>query len=99
MLSTDKSDFIVISLDVITLLLEGLHLAEVFNSTPDFGVDPNKISATTIGPTVVPKELIPPAKFSLCAPLLGSPKEMAKGLAAVCCNENPRPTTNKAANT
>ena len=69
------------------------------SSGPDFGVEPNKISATTIGPIVVPKEFIPPAKFSLCDPFSGSPNEMAKGFAADCCSEKPRPTMNKATRT
>ena len=35
------------------------------SSSADLGVEPNKIRATTIGPIVVPNELIPPAKFNL----------------------------------
>ena len=61
-------------------------------------ITPNKISATTIGPIAVPNELTPPAKFNRCAPFSLGPKAMAKGFAAVCCNENPKPTTNKAPN-
>ena len=40
---------------------------------------PNKAKATTIGPIEVPKELIPPAKFTRLAPVEGSPKAIAKG--------------------
>ena len=54
------------------------------NSGPDLGVEPNKMSATTIGPIVVPREFTPPARFNLCEPFSGSPKETANGLAAVC---------------
>ena len=45
---------------------------------------------------VVPKELIPPARFNLCAPFSASPNEIANGLAAVCCNEKPSPTIKRA---
>ncbi len=45
---------------------------------------------------MVPKELIPPAKFNLCEPVSGSPNATANGLAAVCCNENPNATMNNA---
>ena len=57
---------------------------------------PNNARETTIGPIAVPKELIPPAKFNLCDPVLGSPNEIAKGFAAVCCNEKPSPTIKRA---
>ena len=40
-------------------------LIRLFNSSPLKGVLPKMISATTMGPMVVPKEFIPPAKFSL----------------------------------
>ena len=46
------------------------------------------------GPIVVPTLFIPPAKLSLCDPFSGSPITIAKGLAAVCCKENPSPTIN-----
>ena len=67
---------------------------EIINlsSSPDFGAVPNKISATTIGPIAVPKEFTPPAKFNRLDPFSGSPKDIANGLAAVCCNENPSAT-------
>ena len=57
-----------------------------------FAAVPNKINVTMIGPIVVPSELTPPAKFNRCDPFSGSPKRSANGLAAVCCNEKPRPT-------
>jgi hypothetical protein len=47
---------------------------------------------TSSGPIVVPKLFTPPAIVSLCDPVLGSPMIIASGFAAVCCNENPRPT-------
>jgi hypothetical protein len=34
------------------------------NSSPDFGVLPNNMRATTIGPIAVPNEFTPPAKFN-----------------------------------
>ena len=76
-----------------------LFLTISSSSSPDIGVDPNIISATTIGPIVVPKEFIPPARFSLCDALAGSPNEIANGWAAVCCKENPNPTINNAPST
>ena len=39
--------------------------------------------------------LIPPARLKRCDALSADPKERAKGLAAVCWRENPRPTMNK----
>ena len=54
--------------------------------------EPNKANATISGPIIVPKELIPPVKFTLVAPVAGFPNEIAKGLAAVCCNEKPNAT-------
>ena len=59
---------------------------------------PKSAKATTIGPIVVPKELIPPPRLTLLAPVFGSPHKIAKGLAAVCCNENPRATINNPTN-
>ena len=56
--------------------------------------DPNKASATTIGPMDVPNELIPPARFTRLAPVLSSPSAIANGCAAVCCNEKPSATVN-----
>ena len=38
---------------------------------------------------MVPNELIPPAKFNLCEPVSTGPSDMANGLAAVCCKQNP----------
>ena len=79
---------------------KGKPITQEYNyRLPDLGVDPNKIKATTIGPMVVPKELMPPARFNRCAPFSASPNEMANGLAAVCCNEKPSPTINSAPNT
>ena len=60
--------------------------------------DPNKASATTIGPIEVPNELIPPPKLTRLVPVDGSPNAMAKGCAAVCCNENPSATINRPTN-
>ena len=70
-----------------------------FNSSPDNGEDPKIISAITIGPIVVPKEFTPPARLRRCDPLFSSPNEITKGFAAVCCNENPRPTIKRASST
>src|SRR5580765_1944583 len=50
-----------------------------------------------IGPNVVPRELTPPARFNRCVPVEGSPSAMAKGWAAVCCNEKPSATIKKEA--
>ena len=66
------------------------------SSSPEGGAEPKIMSAITIGPMVVPKELIPPAKLRRWEPVSGSPKAIAKGLAAVCCKENPKPTINNA---
>ena len=46
--------------------------------------EPNKTKAIKIGPMAVPKELTPPAKFSLLEPVVGSPSDTANGFAAVC---------------
>src|ERR1700759_1460221 len=56
---------------------------------------PNKKKLTMIGPSVVPKELTPPAKFKRCEPVDGSPRKIAKGCAAVCCSEKPNATIKK----
>ena len=53
---------------------------------------PKRKKLTMIGPNVVPKELIPPARFNRCEPVAGSPRDIAKGCAAVCCRENPSAT-------
>jgi hypothetical protein len=53
---------------------------------------PNKASATTKGPMVVPKEFTPPPRLTRVAPVSGSPNEIANGCAAVCCSEKPRAT-------
>src|SRR3970040_1640316 len=50
-------------------------------------ITPNNAIETTIGPIVVPNELIPPARFNLLDAECGSPSEAAKGCADVCCNE------------
>ncbi|MBN8786605.1 MAG: hypothetical protein J0I84_05905, partial [Terrimonas sp.] len=55
---------------------------------------PKSANATMIGPIVVPKELTPPVRLSLCDPVEGSPSAMAKGLAEVCCYEKPKPIIN-----
>ena len=57
--------------------------------------EPNSANATMRGPIIVPKELTPPPKFTLVEPVAGSPNEIAKGLAAVCCKEKPKATINK----
>src|SRR5690606_39584428 len=49
--------------------------------------EPNKAYPMTSGPMVVPKELTAPPRFTREAPVFGSPKSTAKGLAAVCCSE------------
>ena len=57
-----------------------------------------KIAKLTInGPMVVPKLLIPPARVNLCDPVLTGPNAIAKGLATVCCKENPKPTVKRPA--
>ncbi|MNE40243.1 hypothetical protein D3C81_900840 [compost metagenome] len=56
---------------------------------------PNSEKPITNGPIVVPNELIPPPRLTRDAPVFGSPNKTAKGLAAVCCNENPSATTNR----
>ncbi len=43
---------------------------------------------------VVPNELMPPPRLTLLVPVAGSPRDMANGCAAVCCNENPNATIN-----
>ncbi len=60
---------------------------------------PNNTILTTRGPSKVPIELIPPARFSRCAPLSGKPIATAKGWAAVCCREKPRAIVKKATST
>jgi len=40
---------------------------------------PKITKATTMGPMVVPKELIPPVKFKRCEPVSGLPSAIAKG--------------------
>ena len=59
-------------------------LINSFNSAPEIGAEPNIKKAINSGPIVVPNEFIPPARFSLFGPVAGSPKEITKGLAAVC---------------
>ena len=51
----------------------------------------DKKTPKMIGPTVVPNELIPPAKLKRCAPCAGLPRAIANGFAHVYCNENPKP--------
>ena len=55
---------------------------------------PNSAIATIIGPTIVPKLLIPPPRFTRLDPDEGSPSAIANGLAAVCCKEKPSATIN-----
>ena len=43
-----------------------------------------------MGPIVVPNELMPPPRLILLEPVAGSPNNIAKGFAAVCCSENPK---------
>ena len=59
---------------------------------------PNKASATTNGPIEVPNEFTPPPRFTRLVPVAGSPRVMAKGCAAVCCNQKPSATMNKPIN-
>ena len=47
-------------------------------------IPPNNIMLRTIGPTVVPSELIPPARLSLCGPVFSLPRDITKGFADVC---------------
>src|SRR5690554_2590905 len=54
--------------------------------------EPNRARPTIIGPIVVPNELIPPPRFTLLAPVFGSPNKIANGLAAVCCSKKQKPT-------
>ena len=49
---------------------------------------------TITGPMVVPTLLMPPAKLKRMFPFEGSPICIARGLAAICCKENPKPTVN-----
>ena len=74
------------------LLLE----ISLFKSILALAAVPKSANDTTIGPIAVPKEFTPPARFSLCEPFSGSPSDIAKGLAAVCCSEKPKPTINNA---
>ena len=55
---------------------------------------PNNARATTSGPIVVPRLLIPPPRLILLLPVDSSP-EIINGLADVCCNEKPKATINK----
>ena len=55
---------------------------------------PKIASAINTGPIVVPMLFTPPVKLKRWEPLAGSPSEITNGFAAVCCNENPSPTTN-----
>ena len=57
-------------------------------------INTNNAKATNNGPIIVPKELIPPPRFTLLVPVAGSPSEIANGCAAVCCNEKPNATMN-----
>src|SRR5258705_11148867 len=72
-----------------------LRLKEAIFSSVMAAVVPKKANATTIGPMAVPKELTQPPRFTRFMPYEGSPNEMAKGWAAVCCNENPSATTKR----
>ena len=67
-------------------------LATVTTLLTPLPTHPNKKKLIISGPSVVPNELTPPAKFNLCEPVDGSPSYTAKGCAAVCCNENPNAT-------
>ena len=58
---------------------------------------PNKKKLTINGPIVVPILFKLPPKFKRCEPVAGSPNNIAKGCAAVCCNEKPNATTKNAA--
>src|SRR5579871_2651952 len=71
-----------------TIMYNVFTLVTVTFAFPLVGV-PNKKKLTMIGPNVVPNEFTPPARFNLCEPVEGSPREIAKGCAAVCCNEKP----------
>ena len=57
-------------------------------------IAPNIAKLTSNGPSVVPTLFTPPAKLNRCDPFRGSPMTIAKGFAAVCCNEKPSPTIN-----
>jgi hypothetical protein len=70
-----------------TIMYKLLTLVTVTFALLLFAV-PNKKKLTIMGPRVVPKEFIPPAKFNLCEPVAVSPKAIANGWAAVCCKEN-----------
>ena len=74
-----------------TIMYKLLTLVTVTFALLLFAV-PNKKKLTIMGPRVVPKEFIPPAKFNLCEPVAGSPKAIANGWAAVCCKEKPSAT-------
>ena len=69
----------------------------ISQSTSD--AEPNKTKAINIGPIAVPNELTPPAKLSLFEPVDWSPRDTAKGFAAVCWSENPNPIINNAIKT
>src|SRR5574343_273930 len=60
-----------------------------------FPTDPNKKKLTIMGPSVVPSEFTPPARFKRCDPVEGSPSTIAKGCAEVCCREKPNATMKK----
>ena len=66
--------------------LESLRLLSlVFFVNDNYSQSANYIKkAINSGPIVVPNEFIPPARFNLFGPVAGSPKEITKGLAAVC---------------
>jgi hypothetical protein len=57
---------------------------------------PNKNKLTSIGPIVVPRELMLTAKFNLFEPVAGLPKFRTNGFADVCCSENPKAIIKKA---
>ena len=58
------------------LILSKLNFSE--------SIPPNNIMLRTIGPTVVPSELIPPERLSLCEPVFSLPRDITKGFADVC---------------
>ena len=63
------------------------EISTVFGDVPT--ALPKRTTLTIMGPKIDPKLLTPPARFNLSAPVSGVPKATAKGLAAVCCSENP----------
>ena len=68
--------------------------ALVAHCVTSFDVEPNRARATAMGPMVVPKELMPPARLSLWAAVSGLPRVVVNGWAAVCWSENPKATIN-----